>query len=153
VGGFSLGAAVMLAIVLTDTAVLGPLLEYFTLPRLESSRLIYVYDVLSRMETLYAFVLVVLRYFKVSVLLYGSALCLAQIFNLNSYVPLVSSLGMLGAFFSLFVFRSVAESYEWGQYTAGVYSAFFNIFLPLLTLAVYLVRSLVAKLKSKKGVR
>lgn len=149
-GGFSLAAGVMIIIVLTDTAVLGPLLEYFTLPRLESARLINVYDVISRMDTLYALVLIVLRYFKVSILLYASAQCLAMVFGLKNWVPLVSTLGVLAAIYSLFVFKSDSDSYYWGQHTAAVYSSFFNIVLPLLTLLVYLIRSLVTKLKSKK---
>ncbi|SDM99754.1 GerAB/ArcD/ProY family transporter [Acetanaerobacterium elongatum] len=150
-GGFTLGASVMLMIVLTDTAVLGPLLEYFTIPRFESARLIDVYDVISRMDTIFGLILIVLRFFKISILLYGAALCLAQIFEFNDYVPLVSTLGILAAFFALFAFESASESYDWGQHTAAVYSSFFNILLPLLTLLIYLLRALIAKLKSKKA--
>lgn len=150
-GGYSLGAAVMLMIVLADTAVLGPLLGYFTTPRYESVRLIDVYDVISRMDIIFGLVLIILRFFKVSILLYGTSLCLAQIFELKDYVPLVSTLGVLAAFFSLFVFHSAAETGEWGQQTAGIYNSLFNILLPLITFLVYLVRALITKLKAKKA--
>ena len=152
IGGFSLGAAVMLMIVLTDTAVLGPLLEYFTVPRFEAARLIDVYDVISRMDTLFGLVLIILRFFKIGVLLYGASLCLAQLFEIKNYVPLVSTLGVLAAFFSLFVFKSAAESYDWGQHTAAVYSSFFNILLPLLTLVIYYLRIVVKKLKNRRNI-
>lgn len=144
-GGFSLSAAVMMEIVLGDILVLGPLLEYLTLPRYETARLINVLDVFNRMEILYALILIILRFFKVGILLYAVVLGIAQVFNLRNYVPLVSVLGALAAVYSVFVWHSGAEGGEWGANTAGVYSSFFNILLPLLTLGVYSIRALITK--------
>ncbi len=144
-GGFTLSASVMMAIVLGDILVLGNLLEYLTLPRYETARLINVLDVFNRMETLYALILIILRFFKVSILLYAVVLGIAQVFNLRNYVPLVSILGALAALYSVFVWHSAAEGGEWGANTAAVYASFFNILLPLLTLGVYSVRALITK--------
>ena len=147
--GYTIGAVITLLIVVTDTVVLGPLLNYIGLPRYLSVRLIDIADVITRMDILYAYVLIVLRYFKLCILLYVSSLLLAQIFNLKSYVSLVSTLGMLAAIYSLFIFRTGAESSEWAANTAGVYSAFFNMLLPFLTLIVFLIQLLAKKVKAK----
>ncbi|SDM99695.1 GerAB/ArcD/ProY family transporter [Acetanaerobacterium elongatum] len=147
--GFTIGAVITLLIVITDTLVLGPLLSNITLPRFLSIRLINVADVFTRMDIVYAYVLIVLRYFKLCVLLYVCSLLLAQIFELKSYVPLVSTLGILTAIYSLFLFRSGSESSEWAANTAGIYGTFFNTLLPLLTFIVYLIQLLLKKLKAK----
>lgn len=147
--GFTMGAVMTLLIVLVDVLVLGPLISYVSLPRFETVRLIDIFDVLTRMDTLYAYVLIVMRYFKLCILLYACSLIFAQIFELKSYVPVVSTFGMLAAVFSLFIFRTGAESSQWAATTAAVYGTFFNTVLPLLTLIVFLIRSLIKKVKAK----
>lgn len=147
--GFSIGAAVLTVIVLAVTLVMGPLMSYFSMARFETVRYINVVEIFSRMDTLFAMALVVMRFFKISVMLYAASLALAQICELKNYVPLVSVLGALAGCASLFVFRSAGENSDWGRNVSAVYSTLFEIILPVFSLLLYYLRGLVQKRKTR----
>jgi hypothetical protein len=85
--GFTLGAAVTLLIVAADIIVLGPLMGYVALPRFESVRLINIAGVFTRMDILYAFILIVLRFFK-----YASCFTSVRCFSRRSSVKKLCAL-------------------------------------------------------------
>ncbi len=147
--GFSIGAAVLMLIVLVITGIMGPLMGYFSAARFETVRYINVIEIFSRMDTLFALALIVMRFFKISVLLYASVLAFSQICELKTYMPLSSVLGALAACASLFVFRSAGENADWGRNVTAVYSSLFEIILPVLTLLLYYLRGLVKKRRTR----
>ncbi len=147
--GFSIGAAVLMVIVLVVSTIMGPLMGYFSMARFETVRYINVIEILSRMDTLFALALLVMRFYKVSILLYAASLGIAQLFELRSYVPLVSVLGALAGCASLFVFRSAGENADWGRNVTAVYSSLFEIILPLFSLLLYYLRGLAKKRRTR----
>lgn len=146
--GFTIAMALLFVIMFSVIGVMGPVLSYLALARFETARYINVFDIFSRMETLFALLITMLRFYKVSILLYASSLALAQTCGLRSYVPLVSVMGALAASASIFVFRSIAESSSWIIDTAPFYSTLFQVVLPLLTLGICLIRARFKKQQS-----
>ncbi len=147
--GYSIGALMLLFLVLHELLVLGPAVGYFALPGFETIRLINLADAISRMDTLYALLLYVLRFFKVSVLLYVCSLAVAQTTGLTQYRPIVAIIGVLAALLSMIAHESSATNFEWGKNTAGIYSSFFNILLPFIAFVVCAVRGAIQNRKLK----
>lgn len=147
-GGLIIGAITILAVSLRDTAVLGPLVSYLINPAFEAVRLINLADILTRMEILYAIILLMLLFFKVSILIYAIVKGLEQIFNISSYKILVPIVGIIVVYFALIVFDSSMEHSFWGANIASIYSMLFNFILPLITLIVASIRGFR---KNKKG--
>lgn len=147
--GYSLGALILLAIVVYEVLVLGSAIGYFALPGFETIRMINLGNIINRMDTLYALMLYVLRFFKVSVLLYVCSLAVAQSTGLTQYRPIVAIIGVLAALLSVIVHESSATNFEWGKNTAAVYSSFFNLLLPFIAFVVCVIRSAIKDRKLK----
>lgn len=147
--GYSIGAVMLLVIVLQEVLVLGSAIGYFGLPGFETIRLINLVDIINRMDTVYALLLYVLRFFKVSVLLYVCSLAIAQSTGLTQYRPIVALIGVLAALLSIIAHESSAINFEWGKNTAAVYSSFFNLLLPFIAFVVCVIRSAIKDRKLK----
>ncbi len=139
-GGLSIGALSMLLVVLRDVATLGGAAPYLALPSFEAIRLINIANFMTRMEVFYAIALLVLQFFKITILYYVSVLGLCQVFRLRAYAPFVITLGFLILNYSLIVFDSSMENAAWGASTAPFFSSFFELVLPGITLLVSLFR-------------
>ncbi|SBW09168.1 putative Spore germination protein, amino acid permease [uncultured Eubacteriales bacterium] len=155
--GLILSTISMVIVILRDIVILGPLVSIVSLPSFESVRYISVSGVLTRMESIYAVILIFLFLFKTSILLYAFALGLTQILSQKSslpvdidtenqacetgrllrqksYPPLLLVSTALVLFYSLFVFESVMENMDWGATTAPFFSLTFELLLPAITL-------------------
>ena len=105
-GGFAIGGMTLLSVVFRDTAVLGNTLGLFSLPSFETLRMVSVSEALSRMEILFAIVLVVLLFFKVMMLYYITAIAARHLLNLKSHRPLVLVIGAFSIVYALLLFSS-----------------------------------------------
>ncbi len=143
--GMTLGAAALLVIVLRDTVVLGKFITFFTRPSYYSVRYINIGDVLTRVEIVYATVLIGVLFFKVSVLYYSAVSGLSQTFGLKSYQSFVYIFGALICIYAAASFRSVAENVQWKMTAAPMFSTLYIIVLPLLTLLVSMLRKGVSE--------
>ena len=132
--GLSLSAALLMIIMLRDITTMGPLVSIVRLPSFESVRYISVAGVLTRMESLYAVILISLFLFKVVILLYASVLGLAQLMNFKSYSPLALICGGFVFFYALIVYKSLMENFDWGATTAAFFALTFELLLPAITL-------------------
>ena len=146
-GGLLIGSVTFFINVLRDISVLGSVNALYTSPTFEVVRLINVGNVLTRFEVLYATILVILLFFKVSMVYYAAVYGVAEIFGLRSYRILVPAFGVIIVVLALSVFESAIDSAYWGKNFSAVYSTFFEVILPLLTLIVAAVRK---KLKNKE---
>ncbi|MFA9379543.1 MAG: endospore germination permease [Acetanaerobacterium sp.] len=145
IAGLSVGACTLLLIVFADIMTLGAAATYFSFPEYQTLRLINLAEVFSHMETTYALLHFMMRFFKMAVLLYVCALTLAQLCHLRVYAPLVAVIGVFAGLLSLFDFPSASEAAEWGINTASVYASVFTILLPAIALIVSSVRAHIAK--------
>lgn len=140
--GLSFSAVFMAVVLLRDIVTLGPLVSIVSLPSFESVRYVSLAGVLTRMESIYAVVLIMLFLFKVSILLYAFTLGLSQLLGLKSHMPFTLIAAALVFFYSLLVFESVMENMEWGASTAPFFSLTFEFLLPALSLLVAALRGL-----------
>lgn len=170
--GLVLSAVSMAIVILRDIVTLGPLVPIVSLPSFESVRYVSLSGILSRMESIYAVVLVTLFLFKVSILLYVFVLGLTQILarkhgpcqNIDrknqssepewlpgeaSHPPLLLVSAAFVFFYSLFVFESVMENMDWGATTAPFFSLTFELLLPAVSLLVACLRKLGGVLEAK----
>lgn len=157
--GLILSTMSMAIVLLRDIVVLGPLVSIVSLPAFESIRYVSIEDTLTRMESIYAVILVILFLFKVSILLYVFVLGLTQMLtrkvrplpnpdhadqplegerlqNRQGYPPLTLISTAFVFFYSLFVFESRMENMDWGATTAPFFSLTFEFLLPAVSLLV-----------------
>ncbi len=139
-GGLLIGAFTLLFVVIRDTAVMGSIMRIVTTPTFDSVRLINIANTLTRMEILYAIILLSLMFFKLAIFYYATAKGIAQLFNLRSINMLIPSLGAIIVVFSITAFdSSIGNGYNASNY-AQAYQSVFEIVLPLITLLVALLR-------------
>lgn len=161
--GLIYSAISMAVLIIRDIITLGPLVAIVSLPSFESVRYISLAGVLTRLESIYAVILTLLFLFKISVLLYASALGLTQMLNKHSSIvstdseaceagqdqhkknpqpPLLLVCTALVFFYSLFVFESVMENRAWGATVAPFFSLTFEFLLPAVALLTAILRKL-----------
>lgn len=140
--GLSIGTFTILVVTLRNTVVWGSLISVLANPTFEASRLINIGNTLTRMEILYASFLILLMFFRVTILLYATTSGIAQIFNLHSYRNFVPCVSVLVIMFSLFAFSSAVEHAYWGTHFAAIYSTLFEVMLPIFTIITMLLKKL-----------
>ncbi|MDF1495246.1 GerAB/ArcD/ProY family transporter [Caproiciproducens sp. CPB-2] len=163
--GLALSAASMVFVIMRDIITLGPLVAIVSLPSFESMRYVSLAGILTRMESIYAVVLVILFLFKVSILLYAFVLGLTQMLSgksppranpdhkgqsceteqlqgQHSAPPLMLISVAFVFFYSLFVFESMMENMNWGATTAPFFSLTFEFLLPAVSLLVVCLRKI-----------
>lgn len=129
-------------IVARNFAVLGPMAAISYFPTYLLAQTINIGEVLTRVEVLVAVNLITMGFIKVSVLLYGTVLGLAQILNLHSYRPIILPIGILMLIVALTTFGNTVDLQNFAQKGYPVYAAFFQIGIPLITLIVAKIRKL-----------
>lgn len=149
-GGLLIGGLTIVGAVVRDTAVLGNTVTLYALPSFETLRLARLAEGLSRLEILFAIVLIVLLFFKILVLYYVSVSALAQLLRLRSYHPLVLVVGALFIVYSVFVYRSSVTHAAGGQEHTAALWTLFEFILPLLTLVIAWIRKLPQKNPTEK---
>lgn len=140
--GLIIGAATMLFVVLRDIAVLGTSIPFMSSPAFEAVRLINIANTLTRMETIYATILIVLLFYKICIFFYAAVKGISQIFKLESYKELVPVIGVLLVVFTLISFKSSMEDASFGVKSASFYFMFFEFILPLITLIVLALKGI-----------
>lgn len=139
-GGFFIGAIILMFFILRDTAIFGPLVNNVANPTFDAIRLINLANTLTRMEILYAIIMLLLLFFKISILFYATAKGLSQIFNLKTYKSIVLILGVIIIFLSYNSFDSSLQNTYFAVNIGPAYQTFFEVILPLLTLIVASIR-------------
>jgi spore germination protein KB len=135
-GGFLLGALMLLLVVFRDTAVLGNTVSLFALPAFETLRLVTLFGTISRVEFLFAAVLIIMLFFKITILYYVTSLTIAQVFGMKSYRPVVLVTGVLMIGYGFTLYPSNIQHADSSRETAAILWQFFEFLLPLLTLVV-----------------
>lgn len=135
-GGFLAGGVFMALVLARDTAVLGSAMGFFALPSFETLRMVTLSDALSRMEILFALILILLMFFKISMLFYVSMLTLGEILHASTYRPLVLPWAVLTVIYSMTAYSSSETHTRSGQEQVPFLWLLFEVLLPGLTLAV-----------------
>lgn len=140
--GYIIGDLSLLAVVFRDTAVLGKAAALFALPPFETLRMATLTENISRMEILFAVVLIILLFFKVSLLYYVTVLAVSQLLRMPSFRPLILTVGAVVVTYAYNLYPSTVAHAASGKETTPFIWLFFEFMLPLLTMAVALLRKL-----------
>ena len=134
--GVGLGMVAVLGVLMRDIAILGNTMSLFKLPGLITIRLINLGEALSRMEILFALAMIILLFFKVTLLCYVTTVTFAYIFETKSFRHLALVTGVLIIAYIPFYVKTEVENLEFARRFAPFIWAFFEIFLPLVTLII-----------------
>jgi spore germination protein KB len=141
--GLLVGGLFMLVIILRDLSVLGPVLADFSLPSLISVRQIDVGDILTRIDIFYFTIIIMLLFYKVSLLFYAAADGLRRLLKTEKDTFLIHILGVLLIVYALTVFRSAEEHAAWlVNGAAHIQHTFIVVVLPVATLVTAALRGM-----------
>lgn len=143
--GFLISGMVLILIAVRNAAVLGQMTAAYNYPSYQAAQVIDIGGVFTRVEVLVAINLITMGFIKVSVLFYGTVLGLAQVFNLNSYRPLVLPVGILMVILALTNVGNTIDMFEFADKAYPIYAVPFQIGIPLITLVVAKLRRLPKK--------
>ncbi len=145
--GLLFGALYLLITFLRDIATLGTALMFLTEPSYEAVRLINVMDVFSRLEIIFAFAMIVMRVFKLSVLFCAIVRGVEDTFHRTfpKKLGLLTVISVLSISCAIFFFQTGMTLPEWFRHTGAYIFAVFEMVLPLITLIVALLRRLKMK--------
>lgn len=150
-GGMAMGMIVLLVVLLRDVMVLGKAIHLFTLPGLVALRLVNIGEALSRMEIIIAVALVMLLFFKITILCYVSTIAIAQLFGTTQFKHLAVVVGALILVYAPTLYPSVVEHAVSGQTMQPIIWTLFEILLPLLTLILAKIKKLPNQAAAIKG--
>jgi spore germination protein KB len=134
-------------VVARNIAVLGATAIIQTYPSFPAIRLVNIAKVLTRLEIIIAANLLFMGFLKTSFFYYSTALGLAQLLRLRSYLPLVLPLGAILVSLSILQFESNVENIRFAFQIYPYYAPFFQVGLPLLSLLIAVIRGLPNKAK------
>lgn len=130
-GGVAIGILTLLIVLLRDISVLGGSMHLFSLPGLVTLRLVNLGEALSRMEVLFAAMLILLLFFKVSVMLYVSTIAVCQLANIRAYKQLALVIGAFLVVYCLTFFPNVVDHVTAAQEYVPFIWTIFEILLPV----------------------
>ncbi len=141
-GGLLIVGFMLIMAVARNAAVLGPMAEITIYPTYLAAQVIDIGDILTRLQVLVAISLITMGFIKITVLLYGTVLGLAQVFNLHSYRPIILPVGILMVIFALTNVGNTQEMVDFAEQGYPFYAIPFQIGIPLITLVVAKLRKL-----------
>jgi spore germination protein KB len=144
-GGFAMGAVTLLIVLMRDIAILGNTIQVFTLPGLVTLRLVNLGEALSRMEILFAVAVIVLLFFKVTILGYASVVAIAQLTNFKSYRRLALVVGMFIIVYAPTLYNGPTENATSAREFVPFLWSLFEIIIPLAAYVVGKIRKLGKK--------
>lgn len=151
-GGVIIGCITMLLVVVRDIAVLGNTISLFAMPSFETLRMVSVTQALSRMEIVFAFILITLLFFKVTWLYYVTVLGTAQLLRFQDSKRLILLIGALAVTCGFILYPDALAHNESGQKIVPFVWPVFEIILPTVTLLIAKIRGFGKKpVKSDKG--
>lgn len=148
-GGLA-GGALLFFIVLRTLLVLGPATTVrLWFPVLETVRMIDIFNIIQRIESIVIIAWIFLGFMKISVCFYSFVLGLAQLLNLKDYRPLVLPAGVLMLALSQLVYENYVEETYFASQIWFPYAMVPGLILPLTMLAVAVIRGLGGKKTEK----
>lgn len=149
--GLTVGACFWLIIIIRDIVVLGGGTQQLAFPTFTVIRLIDVADILTRLEIVYATILISLMFFKVSILYFAAVSGFQRLMKFQSYKFLIIIFGSLITVYSVSIFTA-QEHFLWlSSGAAPFYSTFFLALLPFVTFLTAAFRGFLNKSEMQKA--
>lgn len=139
-GGFFLGILLLFTVKIRDIALLGNVYHILALPQLISLKLVNLGDALSRMEVLFSVVLILMLFFKITLLMYVTLIAFCHFFKIVEYWRLIPMLAIM-----LVVLSSIYTGYNSemhliiGRQSVPFVLSLFEHIIPFLTLFIAVI--------------
>jgi spore germination protein KB len=140
--GFFLGALATAVVVVRDTGALGNTMHLFSIPSLVALRMVHLGEALTRMEILFATVLLMLLFVKITFLLYVAVLSFAQLIGAKSYKHLAFISAAFIAAYGQTLYTNQAQHAQSAQQIVPILWTFFEFLIPIIAVFVAAVRKL-----------
>ena len=140
--GFLIGAFSILVIIMRDIAVLGVAISAISVPSFEALRLIDIAKLLTRIEVLLSFNMLIMSFMKISVLYCAIVQGLADVAGTKNYKHQVFAMGVILICFSVLGFESGYQEIEYGKNYHAFFATPFTVILPLVTYGTAKLRGL-----------
>lgn len=144
IGGFILSYIIALDIAVLGTDIAGR--STFALLTMISK--VDIADFLQRLDPLVLFILIIVVFFKVSLLFYAAVIGAAELFNVQSHRQLVFPIGIVVLLTSIFIASSFNEHLTEGKLGIANFHAMVTVGIPVLLVLILLIRKQFNKRKS-----
>ncbi|KKO50769.1 GerAB/ArcD/ProY family transporter [Paenibacillus sp. DMB20] len=104
-----------------------------------------VAEFLQRLDLIALFTMIIVDFFKISVLYYAAVLGTADLFRFQSYQPLVAPVGIVILLLSMFIASSMNEHLWEGKISIANFQAIITVGIPLLMVFVIFIRKWFGK--------
>ncbi|WP_010233795.1 GerAB/ArcD/ProY family transporter [Clostridium arbusti] len=113
-------------------------------PLLETLRLVHIGDFLNRLDIIFVVVLMLGGFFKISILIYVSALGISQVFKTKKWGAICSILGIIVIIISDVIAKTYPEHIYTGWHFVLTYISLpVVVIIPVMTLIVYYLKKLI----------
>lgn len=143
--GMLIGMLTLIAVLLRDIAVLGNLLHLFSLPGLVSMRLVSLGEALNRVEILFAGALMMILFFKISVLCYASTIAISELFKTKKFKNLALIVGLLVIFYVPMLYPNEVAHMIYAQSVTPFLWSFFEMIIPSLMILTAVIKGRTEK--------
>lgn len=140
--GLIIGGIYFVIVILRDTAVLGNIASIHVIPSYEVARDINVGEIITRMEVLVSVILLFDEFVKICIMFYVTVLCIAYLFKLRSYKPLVIPVGIIGVVESIIMFNAPIEHWYFAGNIYPIIDIPVIILFPIASLIISSIRKL-----------
>ncbi|MBO4897502.1 MAG: endospore germination permease [Clostridia bacterium] len=138
--GIIIGGVMLMLVVIRSVAVLGVTISISAVPSYEVLRLINIKNMITRIETLYSFLLLILGFFKVSIIYCAISRLTAYLTGLKTEKSIINSVGAFLACMTAVSFTSGFDSVNWGTKYAAFFATPFVFIIPCFLLLVITVK-------------
>ncbi|KJS83752.1 MAG: hypothetical protein JM58_12190 [Peptococcaceae bacterium BICA1-8] len=135
----------LILLVLRNRGILGATKVITVYPSYQALRIIDIGEVLTRLEIIVAINFLTMGFIAISLLYYNTALGLAQILKLRSYLPLVLPIGILMVCTSIIQFENIFEYQHFSGDIVPLFALPLQIGIPILSLIICKIRGLPKK--------
>ncbi|MGM0890455.1 MAG: GerAB/ArcD/ProY family transporter [Bacillota bacterium] len=115
--------------------------ERSTFPLLSTIGKVNLLEFIQRLDAIVVLSFLLTIFFKVSVLLYGAVIGIADLFNVKNYRHILLPTGCILIFWSMMIASNFSEHIEEGTFIGHSFHIIFYMILPLLMLVVSLIRN------------
>ncbi|WP_411681131.1 GerAB/ArcD/ProY family transporter [Clostridium thailandense] len=141
--GLIVGTVYFLSIILENTAILGNIGSIHAFPSYQVAKLINIGEIITRMETLIAVMLLFNVFLKTCLFYYATVLSVAQFFKLRSYRALVIPVGIINIVLAIIIYNSPVDQAYGAANIYPIYAIPFIILFPIASLLIAHVRNTV----------
>ncbi len=143
--GVSLSAFQLLVIATRDVVVLGPLISIMVSPSFETTRMINISHIITRLDILIAIVLMISMFVKISIFYYAVTKGMAELFKLNSHTYVIVPVGIIMINLSIMTFGSSAQSDYAASYIWPFFALLFEFIIPPVSLIIAQIKGMIKK--------